>query len=120
MLCSYILVRLTRNWTEIVTSKSKTSDDARAPCSITFSEDEASECLRLHAAQIEADKQLQACRDVVGVGTEGWVPVGQYDETKQRESKLKSDALEAAGPEEERQKLRKHWIFDDFDEEEYS
>jgi hypothetical protein len=34
---------------------------------------------------------MQACRDVVGVGTERWVPVEQYDETKQRESKLKSD-----------------------------
>jgi hypothetical protein len=114
------LILLTKNWTDIVTSKPSTSDDATPPCPIAFSEDEVSECLRLHAAQVEADEQLQACRDVIGIGPEGWVPAGQYEELKQRESKLKADALEAAESEEERQKLREHWIFDDFDEEEYS
>jgi hypothetical protein len=114
------LIHLTKNWTEIVTTKSSTSDDATPPCPIAFSEDEVSECLRLHTAQVEADEQLHACRDAVGIGPEGWVPVEQYDEIKQRESKLKADALEAAESEEERQKLREHWIFDDFDEEEYS
>jgi hypothetical protein len=113
------LIQLTRNWTDVVTSKSSTSDNATIPCPIAFSEDEVTECLRLHTAHIEADEQLQACRDVIGIGTEGWVPVEQYDEIKQRESKLKADALEAAESEEERQKLIEHWIFDDFDEEEY-
>jgi hypothetical protein len=114
------LIQFTKNWTDVVASKSSTSDDARAPCPIAFSEDEMSTCLRLHAAQIEADEQLQVCRDVIGIGPEGWVPVEQYDEIKQRERKLKADALEAAESEEERQKLHEHWVFEDFDEEEYS
>lgn len=115
------LIELTKNWTEMATSPSSTtSDEARPSCPIAFSEDEVNECLRLHAAQVEADEQLQACRDVIGIGSEGWVPMAQYDETKQRESKLKADALNAAESEEERQKLCEHWMFDDFDEEEYS
>jgi hypothetical protein len=114
------LICLTKNWADIVTSESSTSDTAKTLCPIAFSEKEVSECLRLNAAQIEADEQLQACRDVVCIGPEGWVPVEQYDEIKQRENKLKADALEAAESEQERQELREHWIFDDFDEEEYS
>ncbi|KAH7390849.1 hypothetical protein DE146DRAFT_679939 [Phaeosphaeria sp. MPI-PUGE-AT-0046c] len=114
------LIKLTQVWPDFVASNLRTSDNAEVPCPITFSEDEEKECLRLHAAQIEADEQLQACRDVVGNGLEGWVPTEQYDETKQRERKLKADALEAAESEEERQQLIDHWIFDDFDEEEYS
>jgi hypothetical protein len=113
------LIDLTKNWTDIVTPHSSTSDDASPPCPIAFSEDEVSECLRLHAAQVEADELLQTCRDAVGIGSEGWVPVELYDETKQRASKLKADALEAAESEEERQQLSEHWMFDDFDEEEY-
>ncbi|KAF1918728.1 hypothetical protein BDU57DRAFT_511458 [Ampelomyces quisqualis] len=112
------LINLTRSWNEFTTS---TSNDARPPsCPIAFSEAEVSKCLRLHAAQVEADEQLQACRNVVGIGPEGWVPLEQYDEIKRQEMKLKADALEAAESEEEREKLCEHWIFDDFDEEEYS
>lgn len=114
------LIDLSKNWSKIATSQSSTSDDARPPCPIAFSEDEVSECLRLHAAQVEADVQLQACRDVIGIGPEGWVPSEQYDEIKHRENKLKADALEAAESEEERAMLFEHWIFDDFDEDEYS
>lgn len=76
--------------------------------------------MRLHAAQIEADEQLQACRDAIGIGPEGWVPLDQYDEVKKREVKLKADALAAAESAQDRSMLREHWIFDDFDEDEYS
>ncbi|KAF2877511.1 hypothetical protein BDV95DRAFT_625375 [Massariosphaeria phaeospora] len=108
------LIHLTKNWTNIVTSGPSPS------CPINFSEEEVSECLCLNTAQVEADEQLQACRDAIGIGPEGWVPVEQYDEIKQRESKLKAGALEAAESEEERARLCEHWIFDDYDEEEYS
>ncbi|KAF1846500.1 phosphotransferase family protein [Cucurbitaria berberidis CBS 394.84] len=111
------LVNLTKKWSNIVNSCSRNA--TKPPCPIFFSEDEVSECLRLDAAQVEADEQLKACEDAVGIGSEGWVPAELYDEIKQRERKLKADALEAAESEEERQRLHEHWIFDDFDEEEY-
>lgn len=114
------LIQLTQVWADFATTNSSPDDTAEVPCPITFSEIEEKECLRLHAAHIESDEQLQACRDVLGVGLEGWVPVEQYEETKQRARTLKVDALDAAETEEERQQLIEHWIFDDFDEEEYA
>jgi hypothetical protein len=77
------------------------------------------ECLRLNTEQVEADDQLQACRDAIGIGSEGWVPLEQYDEIKGRERKLKSYAREADESEEDRLMLNEHWMFDDCDEEEY-
>lgn len=44
----------------------------------------------------------------------------QYDEVKQRERKFKADALEAAESEQKCLMLQEHWIFNDFDEDEYS
>lgn len=113
------LIHLMKNWSKIAAPASA-SGDAKTPCPIQFSEDEVFECERLNAAQIEADEQLQACRDIIGTGPEGWVPLERYEETKQREKMLKADALEAAESEEERARLSEHWIFDDFDEKEYS
>jgi hypothetical protein len=113
------LIHATKNWPAIAASKSNTSGAVLPPCPISFSEDEERECLRLSAAQVEADEQLQVCRDIVGIGPEGWVPLEQYTETKQRVSKFKADALEAAESEEDRERLHEHWIFGDFDEEEY-
>ena len=114
------LIELAENWSKITASSSNENDDVKSLCPISFSEDEVKECLRMNAAQVEADEQLQACRDAIGIGPEGWVPLDQYDEVKQRESKLKADALEAAESEQERLMLCEHWIFDDFDEDEYS
>ncbi|KAL7773215.1 hypothetical protein CFE70_003179 [Pyrenophora teres f. teres 0-1] len=68
---------------------------------------------------IEADEQLKAARDAIGVGSEGWVPPDQYDEIKERDRILKNNALAAAESEEERSMMDEHWFFDDFDEEEY-
>jgi len=73
----------------------------------------------MNAAQIEADEQLRARRDAIGIGPKGWVPLDQYDKVKQREAKLKFDAFEAADSEQERLMLQEHWVFDDFDENEY-
>ncbi|KAI4947827.1 hypothetical protein J4E86_008343 [Alternaria arbusti] len=114
------LVYLTENWSSITAPQSSARGHSKIPCRISFTEDEVIECKRLHAAQIEADEQLQACRDVVGIGPEGWVPLEQYEETRQRERKLKASALEASESNEERARLEEHWIFGDFDEEEYS
>lgn len=115
------LVELVNDWSKILNSKSTTipSNGERPTCPIAFSEDEASDCLRLHLAGIDADEQFAACRDAIGVGPEGWVPSAQYEEAKERGRKLKADALDAAESDEERERIREHWIFDDFDEEEY-
>lgn len=107
------LVTVSRNWEEVTL-------DRRSPCPIFFSDDESSECLRLAHEQSDADKQFQACQEAIGVANEGWVPVAYYDEAKERERKLKADALDAAETAEERARIEENWIFDDFCEEEYT
>lgn len=113
------LINLQKNWSSITASDLSITHEAKPACPITFSEAEVEDCLRLNAAQIEADELLQTCRDAIGIGTEGWVPLDQYDEVKQREAKLKAKALEAAESEQERLMLHENWMFDDFDEKDY-
>ncbi|KAL2859469.1 kinase-like domain-containing protein [Aspergillus pseudodeflectus] len=106
------LARMSRDWTKLDIYET-------VPYPKTYSEEESAEYLRLDHAQVEADEQLQTCQDIVGVGSEGWVPLENYNEAKQRERKLKTDALEAVESEEERMRLEQNWIFDDFPEDEY-
>ncbi|KAJ6102628.1 hypothetical protein N7486_005055, partial [Penicillium sp. IBT 16267x] len=106
------LVTLSKKWREL-------DCDMTTPCPILYSDEESIECLRLEKAQSEADEQLQACQEAIGVGIEGWVPISQYDEAKVCERKLKADALEAAETDEQRAIVRANWIFDDFTEEDY-
>ena len=108
------LISLTEKWQQLTSSSG-----SEVPCPLIFSEHEAAACIQLDKAQVEADEQLEACREAIGVGTEGWVPLEFYEEVKQREVKLKADALDAAESEEERVRTREHWIFDDFCEEDY-
>lgn len=101
---------------------SGTDPDARTTRSglpFEFSEEEARETLSLAHAMETADGQFQSCLEVVGVGPEGWVPVEQYADARQRAQQLKADTLQEAESEEERSQIRDHWIFDDFDETEY-
>jgi hypothetical protein len=106
------LVNVSSKWAQI-------TSDVRECCPISFSDTESAECLRLERAQSEADEQFQACQDVIGVRAEGWVPVDQYDEAKRRERTLRADALDAAETDQERATIQKHWIFDNFYEDEY-
>lgn len=77
------------------------------------------ETMKLDAEQEEADKSLEACRDAIGFGPEGWVLVEHYEEAMAISKKLKEDGLAAAESEEERAQIAAHWPFDDMDEEEY-
>jgi hypothetical protein len=92
---------------------------AKAPCPITFTEDEQTDCLYLNDQHIEADGHMQACKDVIGIGPEGWVPVEQYEEMKECEMRLKAAMLAAIESEEAQEYLREHWILGNFDEKEY-
>jgi hypothetical protein len=91
----------------------------RSPCPVVFDPDDVRETLNLEAEQREADESLEACRDVIGFGAEGWVPAEHYEEAMARCKELKKDGLAATEPEEERAQVAAHWPLDDMDEEEY-
>lgn len=113
------LTRVVQNWPTLAMSGLE-SAVATTPCPITFSEEERKECLRLNPEQIDADKQLQLCADIVSVANLGWVSTEFYDEVKERERKFKEDVLTAAESDEERRTLCEHWIIDASDEDEYT
>ncbi|KAI9687679.1 MAG: Phosphotransferase enzyme [Bogoriella megaspora] len=113
------LIELTRRWPRLFRSASSIDDNTVPPCPISFNDEEAAECLRLHEAVMEADEQYEACKDSINVGPESWVPADQYEETMKRAEKFKADALEEVDPE-TRAALAEHWIFDGSDDEEYT
>ncbi|EIW87457.1 hypothetical protein CONPUDRAFT_116728 [Coniophora puteana RWD-64-598 SS2] len=90
-----------------------------APCPVVFDPDDVRGTRELDEEQREADASMEACRDVIGHGPEGWVPVEYYEEAMARSRKLKEDGLAAAESEAERAQVEAHWPFDDTDEEEY-
>jgi hypothetical protein len=113
------LIYLVQNWSKLLNPSPSTSTGVEHHCPLAYSSDEASDVFNLSAEQIEADEQLEVCRNYVGVGSEGWLPSDQYNEAKQREMRLKAIALEAAETDEERAKTSEHWMFNDFDETKY-
>lgn len=61
------LITLSRDWRDMTRA-------AQTPCPIAVSDDESTEYPRLSRLPSEADDQLQACREAIGVSNEGWVP----------------------------------------------
>jgi hypothetical protein len=88
-------------------------------CPVVFDQEDVRKTMKLDAEQTGVDETLEACRNLVGCGPEGWMLVERYDEVIKRSKRLKEDALAAAGSEEERAQIAAHWPFDDMDEEEY-
>jgi hypothetical protein len=105
------LIQATKSW--------KTLTGGGPPCPVAFDPDDVRETMKLDAEQRRADEALEACRNVIGFGPEGWVPAEYYEEAMARTKKLKEDGLAAAESEEERAQAMTHWPLDDMDEEEY-
>ncbi len=81
------LIQATENW--------KTLMGGDPPCPIVFDPDDVRETTKLYAVQREADESLEVCRNVIGFGSERWVPAEHYKETMARSTKLKEDGLAA-------------------------
>lgn len=110
------LVELTKQWSNL---RPSATGETHHKCPVEFSKKEVLESLSLTGATEAVDSQFQACLEIIGVGSEGWVPAEQYDNARQRERQLREDTLNEAESDEERIQIRDHWIFDDFDETVY-
>jgi hypothetical protein len=108
------LIRAVRYWPELANT-----EDGRVPdCLLSYSDDEVEERLRLDAEQREADEDMEKSRNCLGTTVEGWVPVDRYDQAKELGEKLKMEAMEWAESESVKEQIRRHWSFDDHDEDE--
>ena len=107
------LLQLTKQWPLF-------DQSITGSCPVEFSADEAAETVWVAKGMEEADQQFQTCLDLVGAGPEGWVPTELYADVAERAQQLKADTIEEAETDLEKQQVIEHWIFDDFDEHEYS
>jgi hypothetical protein len=107
------LIFVKQNWQHICAP----SDDT--PCPITFEGDEERECLRLDELEQESEEQLEASKEMLGLGPEGWVSHENYEAAQAAIATMKAMCLEQAESEFERTAVRDHWVFDDMDEDVY-
>ncbi|KZT09637.1 uncharacterized protein LAESUDRAFT_756575 [Laetiporus sulphureus 93-53] len=101
------LIEATENW--------ETLAGGGPPCPVVFDAEDVRGTMELDAETRGADETLEACRNMIGFGPEGWMPAEHY-EAMARSKKLKEDGLAAAESEEERAQVAAHWPLD---EEEY-
>lgn len=106
------LIFLAQRWHEIVT-------DPTIPCPIHFTAEDAYECLALDESEREAEEQMRASMEMLGIGPEGWVPCDHYAAANEATQRMKSDCLELAETELELRAVNEHWVYDDMDEDEY-
>ena len=105
------LIEATKSW--------ETLTEGGAPCPIVFDDDDVRKTMELDAALRDADNSIQGAQNIIGSGSEGWVPRDHYEGAMARTKKLKEDILAAAMSVEERAEIEAHWPFDDMDEEKY-
>ena len=60
------LIQATKNW--------KALTGGGSPCPVVFDPDDVHETMKLDKEQKGADELLEACRNVIGIGSDGWVP----------------------------------------------
>ncbi|KAG6872117.1 hypothetical protein C0995_012857 [Termitomyces sp. Mi166 len=106
------LIEATKSW-EVLT-------DGGAPCPVVFDDEDVRETMELDAALRDVDRSLQGAQNIVGFGSEGWVPKDHYERAMERSKKLKEDILAEARSAEERAEIEAHWPLDDMNEEKYS
>ena len=80
---------------------------------VVFDTEDVLETMKLHEIQREADETLEAFRNMIDFGPEGWVPTERYDEAMTRSNQDKEDTLAAAMSVEERAEIVGHWPFHD-------
>lgn len=105
------LIEATENWNRIT--------GGGAPCPVAYDAEDVQETKKLDKVLSEADKTMDACNNMIGLGGEGWVPTEHYEAAASLCKQLKENAFAAAESAEERAEIEGHWPFDDMDEEKY-
>jgi len=104
------LIEATENW--------ETLTGGGPPCPVVFDAEDVRKTMELDAELTGADEILEVFQNMIGFGSEGWVPAEHYEEAMTQSKWIKKGSLAEAGPE-VRAQLAAHWPFDDMDEEEY-
>lgn len=109
------LVRVMQQW-DSLDSGTDSLDENSARCPIAIDAPEADAVLDAAMKQEEADSQMDILRNVIGIGSDGWVAHEGYHDAVARAAKMKEQAIAYADDENERELTIRHWPFDDHDE----
>lgn len=102
------LISTVANWSKI---RSTNTD-----CPIGYSAQEVEECLAMDAKQKKADRNLEALRNFLGVGSDGWVPNDDYQAIKEAADDLKGQMMAEAENDADRKDIDDNWPFQDHEE----
>lgn len=106
------LIGASQCWQEL------TSGEVDTPCPLSYSATEVDECLSLKAEQQLADEDMEKSRNSLGISVDGWVPTDRYDAAIEQNESFKAETIALAESEEAVEQIKKHWPFDDHDENE--
>ena len=85
--------------------------DTDLVCPISLGDEEVERCLRIERQQEEASGHLETIRNAIGLNSDGWVMVEDFKDAVDQADALREMALNAAAD-----AIRRHWHFDDYDE----
>ncbi|KAI9042367.1 phosphotransferase family protein [Aspergillus affinis] len=88
------------------------------PCPISFSTTKSDSIMHLQSMQEEVDIQLKHIRNAIGISMDGWTPLEEYEAACARACQVKIDGLASLGIDHEREMTKRHWPFDDHNEDE--
>lgn len=84
-----------------------------------FDAEDVRETMELNEAQRKVDRAFEVWKNMLGLGSEGWVPNQDYEEAVALCKQMKEKALTEAMSEEDRAEIMAHWFWDDMDEGKY-
>jgi hypothetical protein len=89
------------------------------PCPIAFDAEDVRKTKELEKLQEKADELVKTVDYTFGIGSEGWIDADRYEEVAALLKRMKEEGEMAAETEKEREEIRSHWYWGDFDEADY-
>ena len=91
-----------------------------ASCPATFDPQDVAEAMALMKVQDKADWQLEIFEGISRISEEGGVNARDYRRARKLCRERLGEKLERAETEEERERVKEHWTYNDMDEREYA
>jgi hypothetical protein len=112
------LVLATQNWKGLTamneSEKELPQESMDGPaCPISFSQEEADECLRLDLLLQGVNADMAGVRENIGISSDGWVPNEEYDGAVERNTYIRQQVIDQAESDESRELSLRHYPFDD-------
>jgi hypothetical protein len=112
------LMKAAENWGAL-NSVARGSSVPAPSCPVTFDPQDVVETMALMKAQAKVDWNLEAFEGVFRISDEGKVDAENYRNARKMCREELAEQLERAGTEEERERVKEHWVYNDMDEGEY-